>query len=253
MNVVVLTKLVPDLVEELVLDEQGVGLDPMWLRLKLNEPDDHAIEQAMVLKEHYGAQVTVLAPDMEGVDDVLFAASARGADRLLKLCGDFDQNLDNHSLALTLANVWRSDLPDLILTGVQAHNDLDGAVGPLLAGYLALPYVGYVAAVSMNDGILLVRKEYPGGLAAEMEVTTPVVLGIQSSERPPGYIAFSKIRQAMRTAVVEELIAPEPPHRNGRSRRMFKPEGSAQAVMLTGDTNQVVARLVQLFREKGVF
>ena len=87
MNIVVPIKMVPDLVEELVIDASGTKLDPDALRLKLNELDEHAIEQAILLKEKGAGQVTVVAPDVEGVDDALFTAAAKGADRLVKLTG----------------------------------------------------------------------------------------------------------------------------------------------------------------------
>ena len=44
-------------------------------------------------------------------------------------------------MARLLADVINELNPDLILTGVQAHNDLDGQMGPLLAEYLDLPPV----------------------------------------------------------------------------------------------------------------
>jgi electron transfer flavoprotein beta subunit len=84
MNLVVPIKMVPDLVEELVIDASGARLDPDALRLRLNEFDDHAIEQAILLKEKGAGTVTVVAPDIEGVDDALFTAAAKGADRLIK-------------------------------------------------------------------------------------------------------------------------------------------------------------------------
>ena len=51
MNIVVLIKMVPDLVEELTIDESGTSLERDWLRLIINEFDDHALEQAILLKE----------------------------------------------------------------------------------------------------------------------------------------------------------------------------------------------------------
>ena len=65
-HIVVTAKLVPDLVEELEIADSGTALDMTWLRLIINEFDDHAIEQAILLKEKFGGQVTIVAPDMEG-------------------------------------------------------------------------------------------------------------------------------------------------------------------------------------------
>jgi electron transfer flavoprotein beta subunit len=252
MNIVVPVKMVPDLVEELVIDASGAALDATWLRLQLNEFDGHAIEQAVLLKERVGGQVTIVAPDGEGVDDVLYAAAAKGADRLIKLSGDFGQAVNNHALARALAGVVRELQPNLVLTGVQSHNDLDGSVGPLLASYLGFPYLGYVAGVTIADGHAVARKEYPGGLIAEMDVALPAVLGVQASDEPPRYVAFSRIRQAMKTAAVEErpvagLDASDGPIVS----RMYKPESTTRATMIEGEVDEVAAKLVDIFRDLG--
>ncbi len=253
MNIVVPVKLVPDLVEELIIDEDGTALDTTWLRLILNEFDDHAIEQAILLKESGGGRVTIVAPDVEGIDDVFYAAAAKGADRLIKLVGDFEEGVNNHALGRVLAASIKELQPDLVLTGVQAHNDLDGPVGPLLAAYLEMPYVGYVAGVTVSDNKAIVRKEYPGGLIAEMEVALPAVLGIQASEEPPRYVAFSKIRQAMKTTTIEvQSVAELDPTGGPAIGRMFQPEVGERATMIEGDEEEIAARLVRIFQEVGV-
>jgi electron transfer flavoprotein beta subunit len=253
MNIVVPVKLVPDLVEELEIDESGAALDTTWLRLVINEFDDQAIEQAMLLKEGKGARVTVVVPDVEGADDVLYAAAAKGADRLIKLVGDFEEGVNNHALTRALAAVVRELRPDLVLTGVQAHNDLDGSLGPLLAGYLGMPYVGYVAGVTVSDDKATVHKEYPGGLMAAMEVMLPAVLGIQAAEEPPRYVAFSRIRQAMKEASIDEQMAAElDPSGAPTVGRMFHPESGERATMIEGDEEEIAARLVAIFKEAGV-
>lgn len=253
MKIVVLIKLVPDLVEELEIDASGAALDTAWLRLIINEFDDHAIEQAILLKERGEAEVTVVAPDAEGVDDALFAAAAKGADRLIKLVGDFEAGLNNHALARALAAIVKPWQPDLVLTGVQTHTDLDGPVGPLLAAALDMPYVGYVAGVKVSDGQVTIQKEYPGGLLAEMAVTLPAVLGVQAAEEPPRYVAISKIRQAMKSASIEELAMAELDASGGLTiERMFKPETGARATMIDGDEAEVAARLIGIFQEAGL-
>jgi len=253
MNIVVPVKLVPDLVEELTIDASGAALDTMWLRLIINELDDHAIEQAILLKERYGGQVTVLAPDSEGVDDMLFTASARGADQLVKLVGNFEGGVNNHALGRALAAYVKDLKPDLILTGVQAHNDLDGSIGALLAEYLQMPYVGYVSGVNLETDKAVVRKEYPGGLIAELDVALPAVLGIQAAEQPPRYVAISKVRQAMKTATIEEHEVAELDLLGGAVvSRMFQPEAAEKATMLSGDPDAVAEQLIGIFKELGV-
>ena len=51
----------------------------------VNESDDHALEQALLLKEAAGGSVTVVALDFGDVDNTLFTAAAKGADRIMKI------------------------------------------------------------------------------------------------------------------------------------------------------------------------
>jgi electron transfer flavoprotein beta subunit len=252
MNIIVIASLVPDLVEELEIDSSGTALDTAWLRMIINEFDDHAIEQAILLKERTGANVTVMAIDQEGIDEVLFTAVAKGADQVIKLTGDFESGVNSHALARTYAAVLKNLAPDLILTGVQAHTNIDGSVGPLLASLLEMPYVGYVAGVNASDGKVIARKEYPGGLIGEMEVTLPGVLGIQASEEPPRYVAVSKVRQTMKTATIAEQQAdPLDPSGGLEISRMFKPEAAGRATMIEGNEEEIAAKLIELFKEAG--
>ena len=252
MNIIVPIKMVPDLVEELAIDPSGVALDTAWMRLILNEFDDHAIEQAILLKERLGGQVTVIAPDAPDVDDALFTAAAKGADRLIKLTGE-TESLNSHAIARAMATVIKIEIPDLILTGVQAHDDLDGQVGPLLAELLSMPYVGYISAVKIENKMATVTKEYPGGLLGEFMVELPAVLGIQASDEPPRYVAFTKVRQAMQVASIEEQdIGELDISSDVLVSRMFQPEVGERAEMLAGDADEVATRLIEIMQEHDV-
>lgn len=253
MNIVVPIKLVPDLVEELLVDESGTALDTTWMRFIINEFDNFAIDQAILIKERgQEAQITVLAPDMEGAEDALFTAAAKGADRLIMLRADYETT-NSHALARAFTTLIKELHPDLIMTGVQAHDDLDGQVGPLIAGFLDYPYVGYVNGVTLSEGKLIVRKEYPGGLVGEMEVTLPAVLGIQSADEPPRYVAFSKVRQAMKTATIEEKTVAEWDLQGAPEvSRLFLPEVSQRATMVEGDIDEVATQLLHIFQDAGV-
>jgi electron transfer flavoprotein beta subunit len=251
MKIAVPIKFVPDLVEELTIDPSGAALDTSWLRLIINEFDDHAVEQAILLKERGGGSVTVLGSEADGMDDFLFTAAAKGADQLIKLTGDFS-SVNNHALARAFAEVLKELHPDLVLTGVQAHNDIDGSVGPLLAEYLGAPYIGYVSGITDAGDHLVVRKEYSGGLIAEMEVKLPAVIGIQASEQPPRYVAYSKIRQIMSTAKIEERPVATLDLSGGiQIGRMFQPEVAERATMLEGGVDEVADRLVSIFKDLG--
>lgn len=253
MKFVIPINMIPDLVEELTIDDSGKALDMAWARLIVNEFDDHAVEQAILLKEGGGGEVIVLGFDSDDLDDALFTAAAKGADRLIKLIGDYPEDLNSHARARVFADVMKDIQPDLVLVGVQSHNDLDGQVGPILAELLDYPYVGYVAGVSVDGRKAVARKEYPGGLVAEMEITLPAVVGIQASETPPRYVAFSKVRQAMKTASIDELEVEASDLSGGPEvGRMFLPEVAERATMIEGSVEEISTKLLEILKEQGV-
>ncbi|MCJ7661382.1 MAG: hypothetical protein MUO67_19705, partial [Anaerolineales bacterium] len=121
------------------------------------------------------------------------------------------------------------------------------------AEYLGMPYVGYVSGVYLQNGKAIAKKEYPGGLIGEMEVTLPAVLGIQAAEQPPRYVAISKVRQAMKTSSIDEIEVSELNQSGGPIiDRMFQPEAGERATMIEGDEGEIAARLIEIFEELGV-
>jgi len=255
MNIIVLLKQVPDPVEELAIAPSGKALDRERLRYVLNEWDDQALEEAILLKERHGGTVTVLALDRGEPDEALYTAIARGADRAIKLTGSFPEEVSNRLVAELFGDAVKDLSYNLILTGVQASDELDGGLGALFAHKLALPYVGAVRKVELDEGrgVATVEKEYPGGWAAQLELSLPAVLGVQAAESPPRYVPFGRIRQAMRTAKIEErpVEVPSVPH-GFEIRRMFKPEVAERAELLEGSPEEVARRLKELLKEKGL-
>jgi electron transfer flavoprotein beta subunit len=257
MNLYVLLKMVPDTVEELNVSADGKALDTEFLRFKLSEPDDHALEQALILKEKHGGKVTVVAMDAPEVDDVLFTALAKGADRAVKVPIN-QAGLGTVASARVLADFFAASgqiTPDtLLLPGSQAIDDLEGEVAPLLAAALNLPFIGVVCGVKpAAEGKATVMKEFAGGLRAEFEVTLPAVLGIQSAEKPPRYVPVAKVRAVMKSARIEDVDL-TPPERSVQLdvQRLYKPEAAGRAEMFEGAPEEVADKLVEVLAKTGV-
>jgi electron transfer flavoprotein beta subunit len=61
MKILVLLRMNPDPDGALELKADGSGLDREWMDLKLNEFDDHALEEAVLLKEATAGSVIAVA------------------------------------------------------------------------------------------------------------------------------------------------------------------------------------------------
>jgi electron transfer flavoprotein beta subunit len=254
MDIIVPVKMVPDPVEELEVDAAGTDLDRSVVRLRMNEFDEHALEEALGLKDRDGARVTVLALDTGEVDETLFTCLAKGADRAVKITGDFAGGVSSHTMAAVLAAVLRGMPHDLILAGVQAADDRDGQVGVLLAAMLGLPHVSVVSGVEpAGERTVSVRQEFAGGLVGELEVDLPAALGIQAARQTPRYAPVSKVRQIAKTVSLEEIPAPAVDAGAGsRVVRLAAPEAAGRAEILEGSPEEVADRLYVILGERGL-
>lgn len=261
MNIIVAIKHIPSLTDELPTNKAGTNLNFDDVDFVLNEFDEQAIEQAVLLKEANGGTVTVIGIDpIEELDGVLHTALAKGADRAAKITG-LEPGLDSHTHARLLAARIREMSPDLVLTGVQAADDVDGQIGPMLAAFLDMPYLGVVNQVSVTlnpgvqvaDGKAKVVKEYSGGVMAEFEVALPVVVGVQAAAQPPRYAPISKIRQMAQTAKITEYEVDDPGPAGGTAlRKISKPVSAGHAEMLEGDAKTVGKKIIAIIEAKGL-
>ena len=255
MDIIVCMKQVPDLVEEFELNEEGNGLNRDFMKLVLNEFDDWALEQALLLKEQHGGTVTCLSLDTPDVDNTLFTCLAKGADRAVKIEGEFAGGVTSHQAAKLFADAIKTMPHDLVLTGVQSVEDLDGQNAVLLATYLHLPHVSVVTGVDVSDPqrVATVRKEYAGGVLAEFEVGLPAVLGIQAAKQAPRYAPISKVRAMMKEKKIETCTPADGAVDAGiKILRMFKPESGSHAEMLEGDADAIVDRVVGILEERAI-
>jgi electron transfer flavoprotein beta subunit len=254
MNIIVAIKHIPSLVDELELNAAGDNLDFDAVDFTINEYDEQAIEQAVLIKESAGGEVTVLGVDViDELDGVLHTALAKGADKAVKISGDIEPGMDTHTHARLITDAIGGMDADVVLTGVQASDDLDGQIGPMLAAHLDMPYVGVVTGVSVADGKATVRKEYAGGVMAEFEVSLPMVVGVQAASQPPRYAAISKVRQIAKTATIEEIETNDTGSDAGIIlRKAARPVPAGHAEMLEGDPEEVAGKIIAVLDERGL-
>ncbi|MFP5361860.1 MAG: electron transfer flavoprotein subunit beta/FixA family protein [Thermoleophilia bacterium] len=253
MDIVVAMQQTVDLVEELELNDDGTDVEREYLKFVANEWDEQALEEALLLKEATGATVTVVGIDETDVDGTLYAALAKGADRAVKLTGDFEDGVSSHRRAAILA-AWLGDQRfDLVLAGVQSPEDLDGQTGVILANLLDIAHVSVAIGVQPHDGGVKVSQEFGGGVVHELALSGRAVVGIQAARQAPRYVSISRVRAAMQEGAIDELPAPEVDAPTGTTvRRLYAPESTSHAEMLEGDADEVAARIIEIVRERGL-
>jgi electron transfer flavoprotein beta subunit len=252
MNIAVAIRLMPKAGDELEVDASGTDIDREYVDMAINEFDDQALEEAVLIKEATGASVTAVGLQAEGIEQALRVAYARGADRAVIVdAGDIDP-YDSRTAALAFAQAFHELAPDLVLIGVQTPSDVFGQTAPLLAVALGWPQANVVVGVSVVDGTARVVQEYAGGRLAVLGLQLPAVVGVQSATSPPRYVSMTRLRQAMTEASAESLaVSVEAPAAGSKLVSLARPEPQIGATMLEGDAEAVAAQIVAVLRERG--
>ena len=251
MNVLVVLRLVPDTGEEFELTADGKDIDREWIGFKLNEFDDHALEEAVLLKEAAGAKIMAVAFDGEGVDRLLQTALARGADSVVKLTHDGTSALQARAAAALLTGLVAEHKIDLVLTGVQTPEDLFGQLAPALGATLQWPQLSAVSGIKADASGIVVQQEYSGGYAATLSLTLPAVVGVQSASKPPRYVSGTKLREVSSTKIAAIACATAATPTPSELLSLNIPVSAGQAEMINGDANTVAKRMVAILRERG--
>ena len=249
MNIVVPVKIVPDLVEELEINDEGTDLERDFLSYKINEFCDHALEEALQLKDAHGGTVTVLALERDETDKALFTALAKGADKAIKITG-VDEDADSLMAATAMCKALADIDYDLVLTGVQAADDLHGQLGVLMANILGIPHASAVSDINIDGDTIRFHQEYAGGVTAGFESTPKLVLGVQSARQIPRYAPVSRVRQIMKeTELAEVDVDVAGTGSTATVRRVFTKDAGEGAAMINGDAEDVAARIAEILNE----
>jgi len=257
MEIVVCVKRVPMTQEvDLEIDGRKKDVRKDMLAFVINEWDNYAIEEAILLKEKFGGSVTAVTVGKEDDEEVLRRCLAMGADKALRV-DPSDLVLDPYVISKILATVIKGMQVDLILTGVQADDLNEGAVGVMLAEQLSLPHSAVVTKVEPSDKELTVRVELEGGTDEVSRITLPALLAIQTGINVPRYVSIMGIRKASKkelNVVKAQDLGLSQDDLSPRTlvEEFFPPPETAGAQIIEGDPATVADEILKIIKEKGV-
>ncbi len=261
MDIIVCVKRVPETAEaDLVIDGTGKDIQKGGLVFDINEWDNYAVEEAVLLKEKHGGSVTVISMGPEEANETLRRALAMGADEAIRLTDPAFSGSDGHAIARVLSQAIQPLSYDLILTGVQAEDDGYGQVGPTLARMLEIRHAAVVNGIETIEGDRAkIRRELEGGLEEVVELSLPAVLTIQSGINEPRYVSIMGIRKVAKKEIKAlglgelALKADEAGEAGSRTliEKVFPPPVGEGAQMLEGTMDEIAERVVAIVKEKG--
>jgi len=195
-----------------------VGLD-LFTDFKMNRFDEFAVETAIQIKENppgnqTDTEVHVLTVGPMRAVDVLKRGIGMGAHHGIHLQTQTQEDLSPFDIATWIAAYAKDRDYHLILTGSMSEDDMNGQVGPMVAGRMDLPCATQVilSRVHAEGGSVYVEREIEGGHREMIEISIPAVLAIQTGANRPRYPSLSNLlragKQRFETIEAKTLAAP---------------------------------------------
>jgi electron transfer flavoprotein beta subunit len=260
MNIIVCVKRVPETADaDVVIDKSAKDIERSGLVFDLNEWDNYAIEEAIVLKEKMGGTVTVISMGGEDSNESLRKCLAMGADDAVRLTDPAFAGSDGFATAKALAEAVRKIPYDVIFAGVQAEDDGFGQVGVSMAEILGIPHVSLVNSLEVEGKKMKVHRELEGGLEEVVEVDLPAVLTIQTGINQPRYVSIMGIRKVAKKEIkafgASDLnLKPDEVGVSGsyiQLEKIFLPPVGEGAQMLDGKPEEVASKVFDILKDKG--
>jgi len=253
MKIIVCIKQVPD-AKDVRLDPETNTLAREGVQSIMNPYDQHALEEAVRLKEKLGGEVVVITMGPPQAEEVLRQSITCGADNVVLVSDRAFAGADTWATAYTLEHaIKKIGSFDLILCGKQAIDGDTAQVGPGLATRLGIPFLtciqkvreatdqGLVAERMMDDGYDVVAVDYPALLTVVKDINEP---------RVPSLKGKMKAKKAeILTLSAEDIEADAAciglPGSPTKVVSVFPPPARGERAVLTGTLDEQIDQLVE--------
>jgi electron transfer flavoprotein beta subunit len=173
MKILVCISKSPDTTSKIAFSDQNTKFDENGVQYIVNPYDEwYALVRALEIKEANGGSVTIITVGTAVDDPVIRKALAIGADSAVRI----DASPSEAYYTATQISAYAKDQSfDLVLLGKETINYNGSQVGGMLAQQLDLPFVSVASKLDINDNILTVENEVPGGVEVS-ELSLPAVV-----------------------------------------------------------------------------
>lgn len=208
-NIVVLIKQVPDTWSERKLSDGDYTLDREAADAVLDEINERAVEEALLIKEKEGGDstVTVLTAGPERATEAIRKALSMGADKAVHLVDEGLHGSDMVQTGWALARALGTiEGTELVIAGNEATDGTGGAVPAIIAEYLGLPQLTHLRKVTVEGDKVTGERETDDGVFA-VEATLPAVVSVTEKINEPRFPSFKGIMAAKKKEVTKLTLA----------------------------------------------
>ncbi|RBY82025.1 electron transfer flavoprotein subunit beta [Geodermatophilus sp. TF02-6] len=206
MEIVVLVKQVPDSGSERSLDPADNTVARGSADNVVNEIDEYAIEEALVLKEAHGGEVTVLTVGPESAADAIRKALSMGADKAVHVVDDAIHGACAPQTSAILAAALGQLSYDIVLCGAESTDGQLSVMAALLSERLGIPALSGARKLTVEGGMARVERQTDTGYWA-IEAPLPAIVSVWDTINEPRYPSFKGIMAAKKKPVTKLGLA----------------------------------------------
>ncbi len=195
MNIVVLVKQVPDTSAERRLDPSDNTLDRESVDAVINEIDEYAIEEGLLLKEAHGGEVTILTVGPERATESIRKALSMGADKAVHVSDPAIHGSDAIQTAKVIAKALSTLKWDLVIAGSEATDTRVSVVPALVAEALGVTQLSQARKVTVDGPTVTIERLSDTGYDV-VQGATPAVISVVEKINEPRYPSFKGIMAA---------------------------------------------------------
>lgn len=213
MKIAVCIKQVPDTWSEKTLRPEDFRLDRASVDGVLNDLDEHAMEEALVLAEANEAEVVAVCVGPESATETVRKALSMGASSAIHVTDDAIAGADALSTATILAEVLRAEAFDVIFFGSESTDARMSVIPVMVSELLGLPALTFAQTLAFEASVITSSR------TTETEVLTesaelPCIVSVVQGINEPRYPSFKGIMAAkkkpVRTLSLSDVgLAPE--------------------------------------------
>jgi electron transfer flavoprotein beta subunit len=205
-NIVVLVKQVPDSGSERKMDPADNTVARAAADNVVNEIDEYAIEEALVVKEATGGEVTVLTVGPDSATDAIRKALSMGADKAVHVSDEAIKGSDAVQISAVLAAALGQLEYDIVICGAEATDSQMSVMPALLAERLGLPQLSGARKLTVDGGVAKIERQTDGGYWA-VEAPLPAIVSTWDTINEPRYPSFKGIMAAKKKPVETKSLA----------------------------------------------
>lgn len=249
MKIAVLVKQVPGPESPLPLVSNEDWLDESQVAYIMNESDNYALEEALQIREkNNGGEVVVVSLGPDRTQKVIREALSKGADRGIHIQSQDKYPTDPLLAGSLFAETLKEENFDIIFSGLQSDDLGYGQTGIILGELLGMSTATLAMSTEIINNKIKVKRELEAGYFQWVTMSLPASISVQSGCNTPRYPSLKGIMGAKKKEI--HVVTPSVKDQNQSIKKIYAPSSAKETVMIEGSVDQVVEKLVTVFRNE---